>query len=91
MNKKNVTLAIMSAVLATGLAMSVLGTNAPAFAQHSASSTAVTSDGTAGSAGHADENQASTSAAAGGVITVCFGGEVIEFETFTEGAECASQ
>jgi hypothetical protein len=90
MNKKNMTLAIMSAVLATGLAMSVLGTNAPAFAQHSSSSTAATSNGTAGSAGHADENQASTAAAAGGDTTLCFGGEVSTFFSFTEGAECAS-
>jgi hypothetical protein len=90
MNKKNMTLAIMSAVLATGLAMSVLGTNAPAFAQHSSSSTAATSNGTAGSAGHADENQASTAAAAGGGFTICFGGELVTPTTFTEGAECGT-
>jgi hypothetical protein len=33
MNKKNITLTIASAIIASGLAMSVLGTNAPVFAQ----------------------------------------------------------
>jgi hypothetical protein len=85
MNKKNVTLAIMSAVLATGLAMSVLGTNA-VFAQPSSSSSAATSNGTAGSAARADEFDAESAAAAGGDFTICFAGAV----PFTEGAECGT-
>jgi hypothetical protein len=71
MNKKNIMLALVSAVLATGLAMSVLGTNAPVFAATSGSTQASSGNGVVGVTSLANANQAWSASAGGSVIAQC--------------------
>jgi hypothetical protein len=71
MNKKNIMLAIASAVLATGLAVSVLGSNAPVFAATSGSTQASSGGGTSGTTGFADANIAASAGTGGPSTTLC--------------------
>jgi hypothetical protein len=70
MNTKITMLAIVSAVLATGLAMSVLATSSPVYAQV-ATTAAAASNGTAGSTSAATSDVAAAASTAGEGPTLC--------------------
>jgi hypothetical protein len=86
MNKKNIMLAIASAIIATGLAVSVVGTNNVAFAATSSSSSSNSNiNGSSGSTSYADDEIA-TSAAAAGLDVDCTSANA--FFGFIRGSDC---
>jgi hypothetical protein len=88
MNKKNIMLAIASAIIATGLAVSVVGTNNVAFAATSSSSSSNSNpDGASGSTSYADDEIA-TSAAAAGLDVDCTSGQLQTFVFAVRGSDC---
>jgi hypothetical protein len=88
MNKKNIMLAIASAIIATGLAMSVVGTNNAAFAATSSSSSSNSNiNGSSGSTSYADDEIA-TSAAAAGLDVDCTSGQASSIFLVIRGSDC---
>jgi len=88
MNKKNIMLAIASALIATGLAVSVVGTNNVAFAATSASSASNSNiNGSSGATSYADDEIA-TSAAAAGLDVDCTSGQAQTFFSVIRGSDC---